>query len=221
MTQPHAPPIAAPPVPTVSYHPRSDRGAEPTQETTRDWTLAERFGFRVLVVYVALYTFPGPLSELYGTDFISNPYSAVWRAVVPWFGAHILRLGHPISIQPSGSGDKLFDWVEIPLQLAIALIVAVVWSLIDRRRRSHPKLLAAFTIYLSLTMARTMFSYGFDKVIPNQFSPMDPARLTQYIGETSPGGFAWTFLGFSIPYEIFAGSADTLAATLLLLRRTP
>src|SRR4029078_1905598 len=34
------------------------------------------------------------------------------------------------------------------------------------------------------------------------------------------GGFAWTFLGFSIPYEIFAGTAETLSATLLLFRRT-
>jgi hypothetical protein len=217
MTQPHAPSIA----PAPSYHPYSDRVTEPApREETRDWTLAERFGFRVLLVYLILYTFPGPVSELYGTDFISTPYSAMWHAIVPWFGKHILRLANPINLMPSGSGDKLYDWVEIPTQLAIALIAAVVWGLIDRRRRSHPKLFAAFTLYLSLTLARTMFSYGFDKIIPNQFSPMDPTKLTQYIGESSPGGFAWTFLGFSIPYEVFAGTAEALAATLFLFRRT-
>src|SRR5215831_15646500 len=217
MTQPPAPSIAPPP----SYHPFSDRGSEPAaQDRTRDWTLAQRFGFRVLLVYLVLYTFPGPFSELYGTDFISRPYTAIWHAVVPWFGAHVLRLANPISLVPSGSGDKLYDWVEIPTQLAIALIVAVVWSLVDRRRRSHAKLLAAFILYLGFTQSRTMFSYGFDKVIPNQFSPMDPTKLTQYIGEASPGGFAWTFLGFSIPYEVFAGSAEVLAAALLLFRRT-
>ena len=217
MTQTPAPSIAAAP----SYHPFSDRGTEPApQEAAREWTLAERFGFRFLVVYLVLYTFPGPINELHGTDFISEPYSAIWHAVVPWFGAHILRLANPINLRPSGSGDKLFDWVMIATLFTIAFIAATVWSLLDRRRRSHPKLFAAFTLYLSLSLARTMFSYGFDKVIPNQFSPMDPLRLTQYIGETSPGGFAWTFLGFSIPYEVFAGTAETLAATLLLFRRT-
>jgi hypothetical protein len=217
MTQPHAPSVAQAP----SYHPHSDRQAEhATRDTTRDWTLAERFGFRVLLAYVVLYTFPGPINELPGTDFITSPYGALWRTVVPWFGTHVLRLASPISIRPSGSGDKLFDWVAIPTMLAIALVAATVWSLIDRRRKSHDKLFAAFTLYLSFSLARTMFSYGFDKVLPNQFSPMDPARLTQYIGETSPGGFAWTFLGFSIPYEIFAGAAETLAAALLLFRRT-
>jgi hypothetical protein len=217
MTQPHAPSAAPGPV----YDPTFDRVAQPAPDaTTREWTFAERFGFRFLVVYVVLYTFPGPINELPGTDFISTPYAAIWRAVVPWFGAHVLRLAQPISLRPSGSGDKLFDWVLIAVLIAVALAAAGVWSAIDRRRRAHPKLLAAFVLYLSLSLARTMFSYGFDKVFPNQFSPMDPARLTQYIGETSPGGFAWTFLGFSIPYEIFAGAAETLSATLLLFRRT-
>jgi len=217
MTQAQASSIAS----TPPYHPFSDRDTEPAaRETTREWTLAERFGFRFLLVYVVLYTFPGPINELQGTDFISEPYNAIWHAVVPWFGAHVLRLANAVTVHPSGSGDKLFDWVTVATYLAVAVIAAAAWSLIDRRRRSHPKLLAAFALYLSLTMARTMFSYGFDKIIPNQFSPMDPARLTQYIGEASPGGFAWTFLGFSIGYEVFAGVAETMAAALLLFRRT-
>ena len=217
MTQPHSPSTTS----AVTYTPLSDRTPEPIlADTTREWTLAERFGFRFLLVYAVLYTFPGPLSELPGTDFISNPYGAIWRAVVPWFGAHILRLAKPVSIQPSGSGDKMFDWVQIALYLTLALIAAAVWTIVGRRHRSHPKLFAAFTIYLRLFLARTMFSYGFDKVIPNQFSPMDPARLTQYIGEASPGGFAWTFLGYSIAYEVFAGTAEVMSATLLLFRRT-
>ena len=49
---------------------------------------------------------------------------------------------------------------------------------------------------------------------------MNPLRLTQYFGEASPGGFAWSFLGLSVAYEIFAGAMETLAATLLLFRRT-
>jgi len=121
-------------------------------------------------------TEPGPINELPGTDFLSDPYIALWRVVVPWFGAHVLHLAHPVSIQPSGSGDKLFDWVQIVVQAVIALVAATVWSVVARRHRSHPKLLEAFTLYLRLFLARTMFSYGFDKVIPNQFSPMTPLR---------------------------------------------
>ena len=205
---------------TPGYSPHFDRDDAVASPVRRDWTLAQRFGFRFLLVYVVLYTFPGPINELPGTDFLSDPYSALWRAVVPWFGAHVLRLSHAVSIQPSGSGDKLFDWVQIVLLATIAVVVATAWTLFDRRHRSHDKLLEAFTIYVRLFLARTMFSYGFDKVIPNQFSPMTPMRLTQYIGEASPFGFAWTFLGFSIAYEVFAGLAEVTSGALLLFRRT-
>ena len=216
MTQPDAPSLTLPPV----YSPISDLDSAKTAREERRWSLAERFGFRVLFTYVVLYTFPGPISELPGTDFISEPFNALWKRVVPWFGAHILHLRQPVSIRPSGSGDKLYDWVLIATLLATALVVAVVWSYLDRARRSYPKLFAAFVVYVSLFLARTMFSYGFDKVIPNQFSPMEPARLTQYIGEASPGGFAWSFLGFSVAYEIFAGSAEVVSGLLLLVPRT-
>src|SRR5215213_6025640 len=169
MTHPDAPSLAAPTV--ASYSPLSDRDDGSTQSPAQaEWTLAQRFGFRFLLLYVVLYTYPGPLNELPGTDFLSNPYAALWRAVVPWFGTHVLRLAHPVSVRPSGSGDKLFDWVLIAVLLAVALLAATLWTVLDRRHRSHPKLFAAFTLYLRLFLARTMFSYGLDKVIPNQFS---------------------------------------------------
>jgi len=217
MTDPAAPLLASSP---PSYSPLFDSADNSAPATEKDWTLAQRFGFRALLLYVALYTFPGPISELPGTDLLSDPYAAFWRKVVPWFGAHALRLSHPVSVQPSGSGDKLFDWVQIVLLAVIALVGATVWTMTDRRHRSHRKLLAAFTLYLRFFLARTMYSYGFDKVIPNQFSPMTPMRLTQFIGEASPGGFAWTFLGLSVAYEVFAGIAEVVSGTLLLFRRT-
>jgi hypothetical protein len=114
----------------------------------------------------------------------------------------------------------LFDWVQVFSMLMMAALAAVAWTLIDRKPRSHEKLAAAFRLFLRFKLAATLFSYGFDKVIPNQFEPMNPIRLTQYFGEASPGGFAWSFLGFSIAYEMFAGWMETISAALLLFRRT-
>src|SRR5438105_2440749 len=101
MTQPDAPSLAPP---AAAYSPLSDRIGSAPESAPADWTLAQRFGFRTLLVYVVLYTFPGPINELPGTDFLSDPYAALCRAIVPWFGAHVLRLSQPVSIQPSGSG---------------------------------------------------------------------------------------------------------------------
>lgn len=153
-------------------------------------------------------------------DFLRSASDAIWRVVVPWAGAHVLRLAIPVSIRPSGSGDKLFDWLQVFTMLCLAAIGAIIWTALERKRRSHRKLLAAFQLYLRFTLASILFGYGFDKIVPNQFEPMNPVRLTQYFGEAAPGGFAWSFLGFSTMYEVFAGAGEVLAATLLLIRRT-
>jgi len=202
-----------------AYTPHSDRDliAEPP---ATEWSLTQRLGFRFLVIYLVLYSFPSPIDEIPYLDILQKPVNALWKAIVPWVGTHVLRLTHPISLQPSGSGDKLFDWVQVFSMLLIAAIAAIAWTLIDRKPRSHQKLAAAFRLFLRFKLAATLFSYGLDKVFPNQFEPMNPLRLTQYFGEASPGGFAWSFLGFSIAYEMFAGWMETVSAILLLFRRT-
>ena len=212
----HAP-IATTAAPT--YSPSSDRDFIGTVPS-KGWPRLQLLGFRFLVIYVLLYFFPGPIAEVPYLDVLQKPFDALWRAVVPWVGAHILRIAKPISLQPSGSGDKLFDWVQVFSMLVLAMLAAVAWTLIDRKPRSHEKLAAAFRIFLRFQLAGTLFSYGFDKIFPNQFEAMNPLRLTQYFGEAAPGGYAWSFLGFSVAYEIFAGFMETLAASLLLFRRT-
>ena len=186
----------------------------------RSWSLAQRVGFRFVFIYVLLYTFPGPIDELPGTDWIGNATGWLTRATVPWFGSHVLGMAKPISLQPSGSGDRMFNWVLVAMQLAVAIVGAIIWSLVDRRRKSHPKLFAAFHLYLRFTLGAILLGYGFDKIFPNQFESINPVRLTQYIGEAAPGGFAWFFLGFSAPYVIFAGAGETIAGLLLFFRRT-
>jgi hypothetical protein len=202
-----------------TYTPYSDRDLI-ASEPARSWSLLQRLGFRFLVIYVVLYSFPSPIDEIPYLDALQKPYDAVWRTLVPWMGKYILRLTQPISLQPSGSGDKLFDWVQVFSMLTLAAIAAAVWTLVDRNPRTHVKLAAAFRLFLRFKLASTLFSYGLDKIFPNQFEPMNPLRLTQYFGEASPGGFAWAFLGSSVMYEVFAGVMETIPACLLLFRRT-
>jgi hypothetical protein len=104
--------------------------------------------------------------------------------------------------------------------LCVGVIGAGLWSMLDRRRHSHRTLSAAFQLYLRFMLASDLYVYGIQKIIPNQFVPMNPIRLTQYFGESSPFGFVWSFLGSSVVYEVFAGTGEVLAATLLLFRRT-
>jgi len=215
LSTPTRAPLGTPSTPDVTSPPELEGNA-----SAESWGLARLVGFRFLVAYVLLYALPFPLGELPLVRYAARWVYAFWMLVVPWTATHVIHLSHPLNVQPSGSGDRLFDWIQVGCTLALAIVAAGVWSAVDRQRRAYPRLAAGLRVYMRLYLAVVLYGYAFDKIFPNQFSHLDPVRLTRYIGETSPGGFAWLFLGLSIPYEIFAGCCEALAATLLLFRRT-
>lgn len=103
---------------------------------------------------------------------------------------------------------------------AIALLLTLGWSVIARRVRDHKTLAPWLWVAARIFLAGVMFSYGFAKVIPTQFSPPFLGRLLQPLGEFSPMGILWTFMGSSVAYTIFAGASEVLGGLLLCFRRT-
>jgi hypothetical protein len=65
-----------------------------------------------------------------------------------------------------------------------------------------------------------MLGYGFVKVFPLQFPYPFFYKLTEPFGDFSPMGALWYFMGSSPAYVMFSGSAEVIAGTLLLFRRT-
>ena len=57
-------------------------------------------------------------------------------------------------------------------------------------------------------------------MFPTQFIFPSFGRLVEPLGEFSPMGLLWNFMGYSTPYIIFSGLAEVTGATLLLFRRT-
>jgi hypothetical protein len=95
-----------------------------------------------------------------------------------------------------------------------------VWSLVDQARRDHRTLHEVLRIGLRYVLALTMLSYGLAKVLKSQFPEPSPGRLVQPVGEMSPMGLLWTFMGYSTPYTVFAGLAEVVGGVLLFWRRT-
>jgi hypothetical protein len=58
------------------------------------------------------------------------------------------------------------------------------------------------------------------KIIPAQFPGPSLDRLLQPIGDASPMGLLWTFMGASKSYNVFSGLGEMIGGLLLLTRRT-
>lgn len=187
----------------------SDSGPSP-------WSLPKRIGFRFLFTFLILTILEpyGFFGQVTGLGRIGGP----WESLVKWAGRKVF--GVNITVMPAGSGDTTFNYVELACWVFIAVMVTLVWSLLDRKRtrydRLHEWLRTAVRAYLGLAM----LMYGINKLVPIQFGSLRLAEMLQPIGEQSPMGLLWRFMAASPAYTSFTGFAEVLCAYLLFFRRT-
>jgi len=192
----------------------------------RPWSLAHRIAFRFVCCYFLLYMAPDPpgrvdlISVFPGGEWLANLYGSLWHKIVPWVAIHVFHLsGKPTTYFLTGSGDTTLDYIENLLFLVFAAAATAVWSLADRQRPNYRRLHEWLRLAVRYTLAFTLFSYGFAKVFPLQFSPPGFQKLTEPYGDFSPMGVLWSFMGASLPYTIFAGLSEVTGGALLLFRR--
>lgn len=141
---------------------------------------------------------------------------------MPWVAIHVFGVSGPVTVYPpvNGSGDTTLDYVHQFCYVAIAGVLALIWSILDRKRGEYRYLHAWLRIWVRYALAFTLFEFGFSKVFPVQFQPPGLNRLLEPLHDFSPMGLLWTFMGFSPAYTFFAGAAVVLGGMLLLFRRT-
>lgn len=183
------------------------------------WNPTTRISFRFAFVYFAMYAFPLALGRIPILDYVAGWWEEMWRNVVPWIAAHLLHLANPITFFPAGSGDTTYDWVRTLCLLLTAAIATILWSVLDRKRRSYVKLNQWLRLGVRLGLGAILISYGAQKVIPFQFTPPDYFRLLERYGDSSPMGLLWTFIGSSPAYTIFTGLVELTGGVLVILPR--
>lgn len=122
--------------------------------------------------------------------------------------------------QPTGSGDTMHDFVKLCAIMVVAGLLTVVWSLLDRSR-AYPRLGRWLHLGARWYVALQLFGYGLAKFgTLSQFPEPSIAGLTREVGDHSPMGLVWTFMGANTSYKYFSGAGELLGFLLLLHRRT-
>lgn len=183
------------------------------------WSLPRRVAFRWAVILFALLMFPFPLTAIPKFDDVASLLRAPIQGSVVWFAQAVLDLPAP-DFAFNGSGDRLYDYVELLLFAIVAAVGTIAWSIVDHRRKAYPRLAAGAHVALRYYVAHAMLTYGWIKITKSQFPDPRPGWLYQQLGDSSPMRLLWAFMGYSAPYTIFAGLSEAAAAVLLLWRRT-
>lgn len=176
------------------------------------------FLLRAVLAYLVIYIFPFPLGGIPGVSILDEWYTQGKQYVITAIAEAVFV--DEITAYPAGSGDTTYNYIELLVYLVLALAAAGVWSAIVRWKPVHGATFDRWSMYIRVCLAAIMLGYGFAKVFPLQMPAPGAARLMQPIGDASPMGLLWTFIGVSTPYQIFAGASEVLAGLLLLFRRT-
>ncbi|BAU53020.1 hypothetical protein [Mucilaginibacter gotjawali] len=189
--------------------------AEPLQ-----WSTTQKVAFRFFLLFFLLFIFFDPNGVIPFTDDLFNYYIRPFHSLIPWLAKHILHLAKPITIFTNGSGDTTYDYVTILFLTFVSGLATMVWSITGRNTSHYNKLLYWLTVVIRYYVAITMVTYGSIKVIKLQFPVPSLSKLVEPMGNMSPMGLAWSYLGLSTGFNYFAGCAELACGMLLFFRKT-
>lgn len=177
----------------------------PEQESPY-WPLYQRLLFRFWGIYFIVY-------------FLLSGFHFLWSTPVGVM-ANLFGVKDKLETNGMGSGDGIYYYLQIPVMLLATLLISMVWSVADRRRKSYNKAFYAVWVIVRYILGFYLVVYGISKVYQSQFPVPTLHRLVQPYGMSSPMGLAWTFMGASRGFSMFTGWAELLAGIFLLFRQT-
>jgi hypothetical protein len=184
------------------------------------WTTAQKVIFRYFMLVFILYILFNPNGVFLINGLFEFVLSTPVHKIIVWMGKSVLHLPNPIAAFTNGSGDTTYDYVILLFIAILSFAGTAIWSAIDSKQRNYNKLLYWLCVIVRFYVAITMITYGYVKIIKLQFPAPSPGRLLEPIGNTSPMGLAWTYMGYSTGFNYFTGLAEVSCALLLFFRRT-
>jgi len=191
------------------------------------WSPLTRLAFRFVFAYFMIYALCcgnatiWELIPFHAGEHIEDWFNWPFNHAAQWLAQHLFHVqGVGAKLHDTGSGDTAIDWISCGVMLVAAILITLVWSVLDRRRTHYKNLFGWMRFLLRIALGYAMLNYGFAKVFPLQMSPPSLAVLNEPLGNTSPMTLLWTLIGLNPLYEMICGATEVIAGTLILFRRT-
>ena len=178
-----------------------------TQEYRERWSLTSKLVFRFIFTYLSLY-----ILLIFTSPFFETPFK--------YIGKTLLGITYNYDVNGQGSGDHTYAYVTLFVNVLLAFVIVALWTFIDRKRKCYNTLFYWFLVLLRIILVLAMFLYGAVKVFQIQFPQPSLVRLLEPLGNFSPMGLAWTYMGYSEGFNMFTGFMEILGALLLIPKRT-
>ena len=191
---------------------------DPVQQAS--WPLLRKILFRFFFIYIGLniahWTW---LDRIPYVEYVTKYHYQLLNWAVNLSNAKIFHV-RKVLVPINGSGDTSYAWAQVDLFLFIAAIGCLLWSVLDRNRRSYTQLNYWLCLFTRYNIAAVAFTYGIMKLFALQMPFPSESMMATSLGDLLPMRLSWMFIGYSSPYKIFSGAMEVLVGVLLLYRRT-
>jgi hypothetical protein len=191
---------------------KTTHSSEGNQKPFPEWKGYQRFLFRVAFLFFLV---------------LAIPTSAKWYVFffnLDWFQLHCRDLYNLTNYAPNfvelPSRQGLAGYVNWGLILLGSLLGAVVWSLLDRKRRSYHVLYYWLRVAVRYRAALGIIGFGFLKLFPAQMPYPSFGILNGDFGDMTQQKVYWMSIAIVPWYQVFGGVLEVVAGVLLLFRRT-
>lgn len=179
------------------------------------WKGYELFLFRVACIFFILLCVP-----------LTPDYYKQWFTI-DWTKLHIRDLGglagrgmHFMTINSESGTYGLGSYVDWGISLLIGLVGAVVWTLIDKKRKNYIRLNYFMSALVAFSLLTKLQGLTFSKIFPTQMPELALTQLNTPFGDFTAQKHYWIQFSFVPGYETFAGLAELLIMLLLFFRQT-
>lgn len=185
-----------------------------------NWTIPQKTAFRFFMIFFTLYILLEPNGVLPFSDVLSGIYMEPFHQLMPWLAKNVLHIQQPVVVEQTGSGDTAYDYLLMLFMVITSATGMLVWTALDRHTKNYNKLFYWLCVIVRYYVAITMVVYGGIKIVKLQFPAPSLGRLMEPLGQMSPMGLAWTYMGYSKAFNYITGFAELSVGLLMFFRRT-
>lgn len=186
---------------------------------TTAWPWWQKLLFRFSCIYLLLYiSFLQWLGDLPVLGQVAQYYAMAESWLVNLANTYVFQV-KDVLVPVNGSGDTSYAYAQLCFFLSVALIGALIWTLLDKRP-NHNLAYYWLLVLVRYYVAMTALTYGIIKVFGQQMIFPSLSALATPLGDFLPMRFSWYFIGYSTPYQFFSGAMELIVGLLLLFRRT-
>lgn len=180
------------------------------------WQPWQRVLFRIAFPFFILLSLPsdvGWYKNLAAIDWLHGHYRDVYD-IARFSPSFFMRGG------AEGGAPLLLGYDKWFIALGIALVIGIVWTLLDRKRTDYEVLYYWLRVVVRFRAGIGIIGFGFTKLFPTQMPYPSLGLLNSDLGDMTAQKIFWLQIGIVPWYQVFAGVVESLAGVLLFFRRT-